>query len=139
MKLETVQPFDGKDTFDNEEINNKELILENKNFFLESFNDYINQNIDVYILSDSWSFDPDNCLIIAPQKYFILKKREVIFLKMLLKSKKIVTYEEMKKMMWKTQEEISLNAIRLFIRDMKKKLPSKALRNYQGIGYKLSF
>ena len=102
-------------------------------------NEFIDHNSNnVYKLSDSWTFDPDNCLIIGPQKEYILKKREVVFITMLLKSRKIITYEEMKKIIWESEEGISLNSIRLFIRDIKKKLPFKALRNYPNIGYKLS-
>ena len=92
----------------------------------------------IYELCASWYFDPNNFFIKGPTDEFILKKREVLFLEMLLKYERIITYNEMKKIIWKNKKDISANSIRLFVRDIKKKLPSNILRNFQGVGYKLT-
>ena len=56
---------------------------------------------------------------------------------MLISNDKIITYTEMIRRLWKNSEEVSLNAMRLFTKNLKKKLPPNILRNFHNTGYKL--
>ena len=48
----------------------------------------------------------------------------------------IISYSEIEEKLWEN-ECMSLNALRLMIKNFRKKLPSGSLKNIQGIGYKL--
>lgn len=48
----------------------------------------------------------------------------------------IISYEEIEQKLWES-EYMSLNALRLMIKNLRKKLPEGTLKNIQGIGYKL--
>ena len=101
--------------------------------------DFLNdlESEKVYKLTSSYVFDEDNSLIIGPLGKKELTSKEVMFLKMLLLTNKIVTYSQMMNLLWKNQNEVSANAVRLFVKNIKKKLPSDILKNFQDIGYKL--
>ena len=94
-------------------------------------------NNKIYKLNSSWIFDENNAVVISPSKRFYLTQKEILFLKMLVKNESITTYQEMMDILWQGKDEVSLNAVRSFTKDMKKKLPPKILRNFQDVGYKL--
>ena len=50
---------------------------------------------------------------------------------------RIITYEEIENQIWDDEFVMTQNALRLFIKNLRKKLPPKAIKNVQGIGYKL--
>ncbi|NQY95110.1 MAG: helix-turn-helix domain-containing protein [Campylobacteraceae bacterium] len=110
-----------------------------EDFLLNTLNNFSNDfnTSRIYELKPFWFFDEKNSLIKSPDKYFVLTKREVIFLKMLTSSDKLVTYEDMAKNLSEKQEDITLNAIRLFTKNLKKKLPANVLKNIRNTGYKL--
>lgn len=83
-----------------------------------------------------WIFDEHNYSIISPERTFYLTRRESIFLKMLIAGD-IITYERMLYQLWEDDMSQTRNAIKSFVKNFKKKLPAKSLKNYQGIGYKL--
>jgi len=91
----------------------------------------------IYNLGGKWTFDACNAAVNAPHKRFYLTQKEILFLKMLIKNEKITTYKEMIEILWHDKKNVSLNAVRLFTKDLKKKLPTKILKNFQDIGYKL--
>lgn len=96
-------------------------------------------NVDSSIfrkLIPKWIFDEYNYSIISPEETFYLTKRESIFLKMLMNGA-VVTYEKMLHEIWENDITRTRNSIKLFVKNFKKKLPPKSLKNYQGIGYKL--
>lgn len=109
-----------------------DLLVKALDRFLSSF-----KNKTVYELTPSWTFDEKSSVIKGPTRKFFLTQKETIFLKMLLQNDKVVTYEEMTENIWEESTEVSQNAMRLFTRNLRKKLPSKVLKNFQGIGYKL--
>ncbi len=109
-----------------------DMIVKALDKFLSSF-----KTKTVYELVPSWIFDEKSSVVKGPTRKFFLTHKETIFLKMLLKHDKVVTYEEMTTTIWEDQEEVSANAMRLFARNIRKKLPPKVLKNFQGIGYKL--
>lgn len=88
-------------------------------------------------LSSSYIFDESNSLIETPTKKHFLTKRELTFLKLLLNSDSIITYEDMIAQVWEKGVHVTQNAMRLFTRNLRKKLPPKVLKNLQGVGYKL--
>jgi len=89
-----------------------------------------------YEFSPNWFFDEKNYSIYSDISLFNLTKREAVFFKMLVDNR-VVTYEEMKEELWIGVEDLTKNAISLFVRNFRKKLPSKILNNFTGIGYKL--
>ncbi len=110
-----------------------------ENFIFNTLDTFINNfNETKQIkLSPSWFFDQDNSCIQSPKERFPLTHRELVFLKMLLKNGRIITYTEMFAILWKDRENVSRNAMRVFIKNIKKKLPPNFLINSQDIGYKL--
>lgn len=95
------------------------------------------KNNRTYELMPSWIFDESNAVIISPLKKFYLTTKEVLFLKMLIKDDKITTYDAMSNILWQGRDDVSQNAMRVFAKNIKKKLPPKILKNFQDIGYKL--
>jgi len=91
----------------------------------------------LYELKPFWFFDEKNSLIKSPNKNFVLTKREVLFLRILITSDMIITYDHMTKILSVNQENITLNAMRLFTKNLKKKLPANVLKNIRNTGYKL--
>ena len=110
-----------------------------EDFVITAIDDILNSfnTINPYEFSPSWIFDESNSMVKGPDQKYVLTKKEVTFLKMLINNDKIITYTEMVRKLWKNSEEVSQNAMRLFTKNLKKKLPPKILRNFQNTGYKL--
>jgi len=90
----------------------------------------------VYKLAPSWKYQFGEPLIEGPSKSFLLTKKESDFMTLFFINNKAVSYIDMKNTLWNNRE-ISSNAIRLFIRDVRKKLPPNILRNIPGVGYRI--
>ena len=110
-----------------------------ENFLVSTLDDFINNfnEIKHREIAPLWFFDEDSSYIQSPKEKFTLTSKELIFLKMLLKNGRIITYTEMFDILWKNRENVSRNAMRVFIKNIKKKLPTNFLANIQDIGYKL--
>lgn len=91
----------------------------------------------VYNLTQGWLFDESKSLITSPDEEFKLTKKENQFLKLLIQKNRIITYEEMENIIWNEENIMTPNAMRLFIKNFRKKLPDDALKNVQGTGYRL--
>nr|MDA3907574.1 helix-turn-helix domain-containing protein [Sulfurimonas sp.] len=65
-----------------------------------------------------------------------LTKKESLLLELLLSKKSVLSYEEIESALW-SEEYMSLNALRLLMKNFRKKLPEGYLKNIQGVGYKL--
>lgn len=89
-------------------------------------------NLDVNVI-----FDYSKSIIKDQDNELQLTKKENHFLKLLLSKNRIITYEEIENQIWDDEFIMTQNALRLFIKNLRKKLPSKAIKNVQGIGYKL--
>jgi len=87
-------------------------------------------------LAKNWLVDEENCSIISPNKTYFLTKKELVFVKLLLENK-IVTYEKMIWCVWEGKIDITQNAIKVFVKNFKKKIPPSVLKNLNGIGYRL--
>lgn len=94
-------------------------------------------NARVYNLDSGWLFDESKSLIQGPDEEFKLTKKENQFLKLLIQKNRIITYEEMENIIWSEDHIMTPNAMRLFIKNFRKKLPNGALKNVQGTGYRL--
>jgi DNA-binding response OmpR family regulator len=88
-------------------------------------------------LQDGWIYDNLEKTITSDKNVvYDLTKKEAKLLDMLLKKKNVLSYEEIEMTLW-DDEYMSLNALRLMIKNFRKKLPANALKNIQGYGYKL--
>lgn len=87
-------------------------------------------------LAPNWFYDNLQKAITHESDTFELTKKEAKFIEMLLSKDSIITYEEIEQKLW-DGEYMSLNALRLMIKNLRKKLPEGTLKNIQGIGYKL--
>ncbi|MAD42700.1 MAG: DNA-binding response regulator [Arcobacter sp.] len=103
---------------------------------LESFIKSYDNN-KIYNLNEKWLFDFSKSIITSDKKQFDLTKKEALFLKQLLTKDRIITYEEMETLIWDEDSVMTPNAMRLFIKNFRKKLPEKSLKNIQGTGYRL--
>jgi len=111
----------------------EKFILNTLDSFLNNAQDNNNKELIPY-----WFFDENNSLVRGPKENFLLTQREVKFLKMLLNSRSIVTYSKMIQALWEHPQSVSKNAMRLFAKNIKKKLPPNILMNFHNIGYKLA-
>ncbi len=102
---------------------------------LERFLDVQEKN-GVIEFSEGWFYDSSKKQIIHGDEIFELTKKEVKFLEMLFERNSVITYEEIESELW-GDEYMSLNALRLMMKNLRKKLPEGSLKNIQGIGYKL--
>ncbi len=100
--------------------------------FVESY-----EGAKVYNLTHSWIYDESKSLIRGPEEEFVLTKKENAFLKLLVIKKRLITYEEIENILWDDNTVMTQNALRLFIKNFRKKLPDNTLKNVQGTGYRL--
>ena len=94
------------------------------------------ENSGVIEFADGWFYDMDQKQIKYEDKIFDLTKKEVKFLEMLFERDSVISYEEIEAQLWEG-EYMSLNALRLMMKNLRKKLPEGSLKNIQSIGYKL--
>lgn len=92
----------------------------------------------IYTIIPNWLYDEKNSLIKSPEENIVLTKKENIFLKLLLDKKRIITYTEIENFIWSDDNIMTQNALRLFIKNFRKKLPKNILKNIQGVGYQLN-
>ena len=84
-----------------------------------------------------WVFDSSKAIVSNGQEEFSLTKKECNFLKLLITKNRIITYEELEGNIWDDDSVMTSNAMRLFVKNFRKKLPENFLKNIQGVGYKL--
>ena len=88
-------------------------------------------------LSKECYFDTINELLIHKKEAINITKNELLFLKLLVNNyPRSVSYEELQNNIW-YDEYMSENAIRLLVRDLRKKLPKNSIKNLSKIGYKI--
>ena len=91
----------------------------------------------LYTFGSNTFFDYNKSIIKNNNEEFQLTKKENQFLKLLTAKNRIITYEEIENKIWDDEFVMTQNALRLFIKNLRKKLPPKVIKNVQGIGYKL--
>jgi len=87
-------------------------------------------------LKDGWVYNSAKKVTTNGKEEFELSKKESKLLEMLLSKKSVLTYEEIELELWR-DEYMSLNALRLLMKNFRKKLPDGYLKNIQSVGYKL--
>jgi len=87
-------------------------------------------------IASGWYYDASQKSITDGTEAYELTKKEAKLIELLLEKDAIITYEEIETYLWEN-EYMSLNALRLMIKNLRKKLPEGTLKNIQGIGYKL--
>lgn len=93
--------------------------------------------VSIYNFTLNCRYDFLNNLIKNNSREYLLTKREDLFIKLLLKKRGIVTYFEMDKFLNMEYKDFTVNAKRLFVKNLRKKLPENLLVNISGVGYKL--
>lgn len=106
---------------------------------MEALEAFVNSYDDnkIYNLIPNWIFDSSKSIISNGNEEFTLTKKESNFLKLLITKNRIITYEELEGNIWDEDSIMTSNAMRLFIKNFRKKLPENFLKNIQGVGYKL--
>jgi len=106
---------------------------------MESLSTFVKSHTknQLFNLGDDILFDHSKSIIKNNYEELQLTKKENHFLKLLMSKDRIITYEEIENQIWDDEFVMTQNALRLFIKNLRKKLPSKAIKNVQGIGYKL--
>ena len=110
----------------------QDKLMEALESFVNSYNDS-----KIYNLIPNWIFDSSKTLVSNGKEDYTLTKKENNFLKLLLSKNRIITYGELGTNIWDEDSIMTANAMRLFIKNFRKKLPKDFLKNIQGIGYKL--
>lgn len=89
------------------------------------------------VLSPGCEVDMLSNVLIIDSEEINLSNYEIKFLKLLCKNiSRAVTYEELQNKIW-SDEYMSENAVRLLVRDLRKKLPKNNIKNISKLGYKI--
>ncbi len=96
----------------------------------------IQKSSGIIDIAQDWVYNSAQRVIKNNQIEYELTKKESSLLNLLLSKKSVLTYEEIETELW-PDEYMSLNALRLLMKNFRKKLPKDFLKNIQGVGYKL--
>ncbi|MDD2896459.1 MAG: response regulator [Aliarcobacter sp.] len=105
-------------------------LMEALESFIKSFDDN-----KIYNLNENWVFNSSKSVVSNGTEDFILTKKEAIFLKLLITKNRVISYEELENAICDDDSILTSNAMRLFVKNLRKKLPDNFLKNMQGIGY----
>ncbi|WP_412728026.1 response regulator transcription factor [Arcobacter sp. 15-2] len=106
---------------------------------MEALLDFIKSHTKnhIYTINHNTLYNYNQSTITTEQTIFNLTKKENEFLKMLITKNRIITYEEIENQIWDDEFIMTQNALRLFIKNIRKKLPAQSIKNIQGSGYKM--
>lgn len=91
----------------------------------------------VFTIENNFNFDYLNKTLFRGTEQIILTKKELLFLELLVKNYKRVTkYAELDSYVW--DGNMSEDAIRSVVRDLRKKISKNAIKNISGIGYQVN-
>ncbi len=102
----------------------------------EVFSKRYNLNI-TYEISNFCVFEPNDFKIRCQNNSYSLTKKECIFLEIMFKNQKTISYQDMKEYLWK-DSSMNDNVIHTFIKNIRKKLPPKTILTIKGVGYKMN-
>ncbi len=91
---------------------------------------------NIITLNKDWQINLGNCQIKSRDNIINLTKKEGKFMEILAKNS-IVTYDMLNISIWEYDKMPSDNAVRSFIRKLRKKMPIDCIKNKQGVGYYL--
>jgi len=85
-------------------------------------------------LSPNCIYNQSKNSIIYDDEEFLLTNKENNFIQLLLEKNALVTYDEIEDKLW-NGKKMSQNALRLFIKNLRKKIPLDLIKNIQNEGY----
>ena len=103
---------------------------------LDKFLDYFKCSSHI-VINNSLKFDYNSGTLSIDNNIIQLTKKETKFFK-LLSENSIVTYDMMYEYMWDFDKAPSQDAVKSFMRKLKKKLPANLCHNKKGVGYYLA-
>lgn len=107
----------------------------NEDKLIDIFDIFLENQIKKYTLS--YILNKDKNQISIDNKTFDLSLKESLFLDKLMYSNRIISYEEIECDIWEGKS-MSQNALRLFIKNLRKKLPKDIIKNIPNQGYILN-
>ncbi len=107
----------------------------NEDKLIDIFDIFLENQIEKYTLS--YILNKDKNQISIDNKTFDLSLKESLFLDKLMYSNRIISYEEIECDIWEGKS-MSQNALRLFIKNLRKKLPKDIIKNIPNQGYILN-
>lgn len=110
----------------------EEKLMEALTLFIKSHT----QN-KIYNITPDITLDFSKAVLINNKEEFTLTKKENTFLKLAITKNRIITYEEIENLVWDDEFIMTQNALRVFMKNLRKKLPEKTIKNVQGVGYLL--
>jgi len=91
---------------------------------------------NIYNLGEDFFYDIKQKVVTKDKKTITLTKKEILFIELLLKKiNSVITIQEIENYVW--NEPTSVDAIRMVLVGLRKKLYPKFVENIKGIGYKL--
>jgi len=100
----------------------------------------INNTIEdksIYHLGNDFLFDILNTTLFHNKEPISLTKKEILFLELLVRNhKRAVKYDELNNYVWKG--EMSEDAIRTVVKELRRKISKQTIKNISGIGYQIN-
>jgi len=91
----------------------------------------------IFNLNDGFVFDILNKVLFLNKEQIFLTKKELLFLEVLVKNhKRAVKYDELNNYVWEGQ--MSEDAMRTIVKELRKKISKQAIKNISGIGYQIN-
>lgn len=111
----------------------KELQLRIQTLLKRSYSNPLDEKIAI---NHEWSFELDKGKLYSQNDELILAKKEVKILKLLLSHRgQVVTHEQITKVAWGYDEEVSEESVRTHIKKLRKILGKEMIENIRGQGY----
>lgn len=104
---------------------------------LKSCIENIVEDKSIFNLDNGFTFDILNKTLFFNYEQIFLTKKELLFLEVLVRNyKRAVKYDELNNYVW--EGEMSDDAIRSIVKELRKKISKQAIKNISGIGYQVN-
>jgi len=111
-----------------------ELLLRIKNIQKRSFSQ---QRSSIIYIDDNITFDLDTELLTIQHESISLPQKELKLLKHFLQHpNEVITFENLYKIMWDYDEDVSSDSLRAHIKNLRKHLTQDMIENLRGVGYR---
>lgn len=91
---------------------------------------------NIYKINEEISYDKFNQTLFFKNKIIELRRKELLFLDLLIKnSNRVVRYDELNSFIW--EGEMSEDALRSVVKELRRKVSKDSIKNISGIGYKI--
>ncbi|AXX91256.1 hypothetical protein CPU12_12110 [Malaciobacter molluscorum LMG 25693] len=132
-----------KEKIDNDKLNSiilkmKEHNIKNIDDFFTLLDDSKKENSDNIELSDGFTYNHKNKVLLKEGKVITLVNQEILLLEYFIQNpNKILTYDELLEAITVNTTNTSLNNLRTVIKSLRKKSSRELITNLSGVGYKL--